>query len=69
MSPISAQHRVRLFFTAVNFAITLSIWDYMFGTAYIPNSGRDEILGFENDEEFPKTFWETIQTVSFVNTI
>ena len=47
-------------FTAVNFAITLSIWDYMFGTAYIPNSGRDEILGFENDEEFPKTFWKQI---------
>ncbi|MDN3203387.1 sterol desaturase family protein [Algoriphagus sediminis] len=44
----------------VNFGITLSLWDYLFGTAYIPNSGRDEPLGFENDEEYPDTFWKQI---------
>ena len=40
----------------VNFGITLSIWDYIFKTNYIPHSGRDIELGFEGDEEFPKDF-------------
>lgn len=40
----------------VNFGITLSIWDYIFKTNYIPYSGRDIELGFEGDEEFPKDF-------------
>lgn len=44
----------------VNFGITLSLWDYLFGHAYIPNSGKDEPLGFEHDENFPKTFWAQI---------
>jgi len=44
----------------VNYGLTLSIWDYLFGTAYIPNSGRDEPLGFDKIEEFPKTFWAQI---------
>ena len=40
----------------VNFGLTLSIWDYIFGTNYIPKDGRDEKLGFEDVEKFPKTF-------------
>lgn len=44
----------------VNYGISLSIWDYLFGTSYIPRSGRDERLGFEGDEKFPKTFWQQI---------
>ena len=32
------------------------MWDYVFGTADIPSDGRDIVLGFENVEEFPKTF-------------
>lgn len=40
----------------VNFGITLSIWDYIFKTNYIPHSGRDIELGFEGDEDFPKGF-------------
>lgn len=40
----------------VNFGITLSLWDYIFKTAYIPKSGRDEPLGFDGIEEFPKNF-------------
>ncbi|MHB0755170.1 sterol desaturase family protein [Polaribacter sp. M15] len=40
----------------VNFGITLSIWDYIFKTNYIPHSGRDIELGFEGDEHFPKSF-------------
>ncbi len=40
----------------VNFGITLSIWDYIFKTNYIPYSGRDIELGFKGDEQFPKNF-------------
>jgi len=39
-----------------NFGITLSLWDYIFKTDYIPHSGRDIELGFEGDEHFPKDF-------------
>lgn len=40
----------------VNFGITLSIWDYLFRTNYIPSDGRDIKLGFPGDEDFPETF-------------
>ena len=40
----------------VNFGLTLSIWDYIFKTDYIPEDGRDIELGFEGDENFPKDF-------------
>ncbi|MEM1001444.1 MAG: sterol desaturase family protein [Bacteroidota bacterium] len=40
----------------VNFGLTLSLWDYLFKTDYIPHSGRDIELGFEKDEEFPQDF-------------
>ncbi|MCT4629861.1 sterol desaturase family protein [Winogradskyella sp.] len=40
----------------VNFGLTLSIWDYIFKTNYIPHDGRDIELGFEGDENFPKDF-------------
>ena len=40
----------------VNFGITLSIWDYIFKTNYIPHSGRDIEIGFNGDEHFPKDF-------------
>ena len=39
-----------------NFGISLSIWDYIFKTNYIPKSGRDIELGFEDDDNFPKDF-------------
>ncbi len=41
----------------MNFGITLSLWDYLFGTACIPQSGRDVELGFADDEDFPPTFF------------
>ncbi len=44
----------------VNYGITLSVWDYLFGSAYIPNEGKDEPLGFEGMEEFPKTLWDQL---------
>lgn len=40
----------------VNYGLTLSLWDYLFKTDYVPYSGKDIELGFENDEEFPKDF-------------
>lgn len=40
----------------VNFGLTLSIWDYLFKTNYIPHDGRDERLGFPGIEEFPESF-------------
>ncbi|KAA3628938.1 MAG: fatty acid hydroxylase family protein [Bacteroidetes bacterium] len=40
----------------VNFGLTLAVWDYIFGTAYVPSSGRDIKLGFPGVEEFPKGF-------------
>lgn len=41
----------------VNFGLSLSIWDFIFGTAYMPRSGRDEELGFPELEKFPESFW------------
>ena len=46
--------------SGVNFGLSLSIWDYIFGTAYIPSDGRDIELGFEGDEDFPKDFGRQI---------
>ena len=42
--------------TGVNFGITLSLWDYLFRTNYIPSDGRDIKLGFPGVEQFPKDF-------------
>ncbi len=39
-----------------NFAISLSVWDYLFNTNYIPASGRDIALGFEDIESYPEGF-------------
>jgi len=43
-----------------NFGLTLSIWDYLFGTACIPHDGRDIELGFGGMKSFPKTFFGQI---------
>ena len=40
----------------MNFGISLSCWDYIFGTAHVPSDGRDIELGFPGDETFPETF-------------
>ena len=40
----------------MNYGLTLSVWDYLFKTNYIPHSGRDIELGFHGDEQFPKDF-------------
>lgn len=40
----------------VNFGLSLSIWDYVFKTAYIPNENPSEPLGFTDIENFPSSF-------------
>ncbi|MEL6656144.1 MAG: sterol desaturase family protein [Bacteroidota bacterium] len=40
----------------VNFALTLAVWDYLFGTAYLPHEGRDIRLGFPGVEHYPSNF-------------
>jgi sterol desaturase/sphingolipid hydroxylase (fatty acid hydroxylase superfamily) len=40
----------------INFGITLSIWDYLFGTSHIPSDGRDIDLGFDGIENYPDDF-------------
>ena len=40
----------------VNFGISLSLWDYIFKTNYIPEDSGTIELGFPGDDEFPKDF-------------
>lgn len=50
----------------VNFGLTLSIWDYLFQTAYIQGDGRDNEPGFPGEEHFPGKFpGQFIYPVSF----
>ncbi len=44
--------------TGVNFGISLSCWDYLFKTNYIPTDGRDIELGFDGVERYPSNFFE-----------
>ncbi len=39
-----------------NFGLTLSLWDYLFGSAWMPKDGRDVELGFPGVESFPHGF-------------
>ncbi len=41
----------------MNYGITLSIWDYLFGTNYVPEDSGKIRLGFPNIGQFPKRFW------------
>lgn len=40
----------------VNYGISLSVWDYLFNTNFVPHNGRDIELGFNGDENFPSGF-------------
>ena len=41
----------------INFGISLSIWDFLFRTHYIPDDNGEIELGFSNEENFPKGFF------------
>jgi sterol desaturase/sphingolipid hydroxylase (fatty acid hydroxylase superfamily) len=45
----------------MNFGLSLSVWDYIFGTAHVPKDGKNIELGFENDEEYPQDFWNQLK--------
>ena len=40
----------------INFGISLSIWDFLFKTNYVPDENGEIELGFSNEENFPKGF-------------
>lgn len=40
----------------VNYGISLSLWDYIFKTNYIPEDSGTIEIGFEGDVDFPKDF-------------
>ncbi len=40
----------------INFGISLSLWDYVFGTAHVPEDSGTVQLGFPGDQEVPKGF-------------
>ena len=40
----------------VNYGISLSVWDYIFKTNYIPEDSGTIEIGFEGDDQFPKDF-------------
>jgi sterol desaturase/sphingolipid hydroxylase (fatty acid hydroxylase superfamily) len=40
----------------INFGITLAIWDYLWGTAYMPRDGRDIRLGYPGGGQMPHDF-------------
>lgn len=40
----------------INFGISLSIWDYLFGTTYYPREDGEIELGFPDEKDFPHDF-------------
>jgi sterol desaturase/sphingolipid hydroxylase (fatty acid hydroxylase superfamily) len=40
----------------VNYGISLSLWDYIFKTAYVPEDSGTIEIGFEGDDKFPQDF-------------
>ncbi len=38
----------------MNYGLSLSLWDYLFGTAYVPYHNPELELGFNGDEDFPQ---------------
>ncbi|WP_097044853.1 sterol desaturase family protein [Flagellimonas pacifica] len=41
----------------VNFGISLSLWDYIFKTNYVPEDSGTIALGYPGDQSMPKSFW------------
>ena len=45
----------------VNFGLSLSCWDYLFGTAVPPTISGELVLGFEGDTDVPSDIWKQFQ--------
>ncbi len=41
----------------VNYGLSLSVWDYLFRTAYWPRESPNEPLGFDGVERYPRSFF------------
>ncbi len=46
--------------SGVNYGLTLSIWDYLFKTVWMPKNGRDIKLGFPGVDEYPHGFFSQL---------
>ena len=44
------------FKVGANFAISLSTWDYIFRTNYVPTPNKNIVLGFKDDQRMPTGF-------------
>ncbi|GGF66880.1 fatty acid hydroxylase [Wenyingzhuangia marina] len=44
----------------MNYGISLSIWDYIFKTHYIPEVDKNLKLGFKGDNKIPNSFWKQL---------
>lgn len=44
----------------VNYGISLSIWDYIFNTNYIPETSGKITLGYSGDSKMPKNFFRQL---------
>jgi len=44
----------------INFGISLSLWDYIFKTNFVPEDSGTIELGFPEDEKFPQSLWGQI---------
>ena len=40
-----------------NFAISLSVWDYIFKTNYVPAPDKNLVLGYSDDQQMPSGFF------------
>ena len=43
-----------------NYGVVLSLWDWVFRTAYWPRDRAPLRLGYEGDEEMPSTLWRQL---------
>ncbi len=44
----------------VNFGISLSLWDYLFNTYYLPKPNKNLEIGFKGDTQIPSSFWKQL---------
>ena len=40
----------------MNYGISLSLWDYIFKTDYVPEDSGTIEIGFKGDDQFPQDF-------------
>lgn len=52
-----ARHWPERYRYGVNFGISLSVWDFLFGTAFLTSDPEKIELGIDDEKDFPNTFW------------